>query len=37
MKKINTLVSDIYKELETRGGWDQAITDYFLELMKDFA
>jgi hypothetical protein len=37
MKKINTLVQDIYKELENRGGWDQAITDYFLELMKDFA
>lgn len=37
MKKINTLVQDIYKELETRGGWDQAITDYFIELMKDFA
>jgi len=37
MKKINTLVKDIYKELETRGGWDQAITDYFLELMKDFS
>jgi len=36
-KKISTLVQDIYKELESRGGWDQAITDYFLELMKDFA
>lgn len=36
-KSINTLVSDIYKELETRGGWDQAVTDYFLGTMKDFA
>lgn len=36
-KSIHTLVPDIYKELETRGGWDQAITDYFLETMKDFA
>lgn len=37
MKKINTLVKDIYEELESRGGWNQAITDYFLDLMKDFA
>jgi len=36
-KKINTLVQDIYGELEKRGGWDRAITDYFLELMRDFA
>ena len=36
-KKISTLVQDIYKELELRGGWDKAVTDYFLELMKDFA
>lgn len=34
---INTLVKDIYKELETRGGWDQAITDYFITTMTDFA
>lgn len=37
MKKINTLVQDIYKELEERGGWDKAVTDYFMSLMKDFA
>lgn len=37
MKKINTLVKDIYDELENRGGWDKAITDYFIELMRDFA
>lgn len=37
MKKIDTLVSDIYNELENRGGWDQAITDYFMDLMRDFA
>jgi len=36
-KNISTLVSDIYKELETRGGWDQAITEYFMDLMRDFA
>lgn len=37
MKRIETLVKDIYEELETRGGWDKAVTDYFLDLMKDFA
>src|SRR6056297_2493491 len=36
-KNINTLVQDIENELSNRGGWDQAITDYFLELMEDFA
>ena len=36
-KNISTLVKDIYTELETRGGWDQAITEYFVELMRDFS
>lgn len=36
-KSINTLVRDIYQELETRGGWDQVITDYFVDSMKEFA
>lgn len=36
-KSINTLVKDIYEELENRGGWDAAVTEYFLDLMRDFA
>lgn len=34
---INTLVKDINDVLEGKGGWDSAITEYFLENMKDFA
>lgn len=37
MASIGTLVKDIYEELENRGGWDKAVTDYFIELMTDFA
>lgn len=35
--QISTLVKDIYSELENRGGWDAAITDYFVDTMRDFA
>lgn len=30
MKSIHTLVPDIYQVVETRGGWDQVVTDYYL-------
>lgn len=37
MTTINTLVKDINEVLQGKGGWDAAITEYFLENMRDFA
>lgn len=36
-KHISTLVDDIYKVLEGRGGWDAAITEYFKSCMEALA
>lgn len=36
-KTINTLIKDMNEVLEGKGGWDAAITEYFLECMADFA
>lgn len=36
-KTIDTLVPDIYRVLETQGGWDTAITEYFKSSMETLA
>ena len=35
MKHINTLVEDIYKVIDTNGGWDSTVTKFFAERVAD--
>lgn len=36
-KKIDTLIDDIYAVVENSGGWDEVITHYFSEELKNLA